>query len=386
MPQAAKDTSSLSAQQQRLIPVVILAVAALLWMASGVVRSDDTTSAEQPSDSPVFTVRAATIEANSVPIAVYVRGRTKANREVDVKAEISGSLVKAPAKRGSNVSKGDVLCQIAADDRHERLAQAQASLKSAQLEYDGALRLKRDGFQSKTDIANKFAQLQTAKASLKNAELNIERLSVRAPFDGTIDKRYAEAGDLLTAGQACAKIIELNPLLISGQLTEKDLHRVSNDQTAEVHIAKQMPATATVNSISKRADDVTRTFEVELLLENPGLRYRAGITTDIYIRTGETKAHRISPALLQLDDKGGLVVSTLNKQGDHFLVQRLPVTVVKDEPLGSWVVGLPEQVQLITAGQEYVAHGQIFILYTSDADDDRQWVDLGGRRIMKKKE
>jgi multidrug efflux system membrane fusion protein len=89
---------------------------------------------------------------------------------------------------------------------------------------------------------------------------------------------------------------------------------------------------------------------------NPDFSLRAGITSELMVPVGTRDAHRISPAALVLDDEGELGVRTVNA-GD--IVEFHQVEVISEGADGIWITGLPDQVNLITVGQEVVFDGQV---------------------------
>jgi multidrug efflux system membrane fusion protein len=74
----------------------------------------------------ILTVRAARIGPQSYVEQVRVRGRTQASRHVQVRAEEPGRIVSEPIPRGSRVSQGDILCEIAVDNRQSNLQKLSA--------------------------------------------------------------------------------------------------------------------------------------------------------------------------------------------------------------------------------------------------------------------
>src|SRR3546814_14385271 len=78
------------------------------------------------------------------------------------------------------------------------------------------------------------------------------------------------------------------------------------------------------------------------------------MTAEIALPLSATQAHRVSPAVLTLSDKGEIGVKAVD--ADNRVVFH-PVKIVDTDGEGTWVTGLPEQVTLITVGQEYVGPG-----------------------------
>ena len=110
-----------------------------------------------------------------------------------------------------------------------------------------------------------------------------------------------------------------------------------------------------ITFISPTAETSTRTFEIIIEADNKDLTYKSGITTKIIIRGSELKAHKIPPSILTLLDDGTVGVKAIN-QDDTVIFY--PTKTIKDTIDGMWVAGLPDKVDLIISGQEYISIGE----------------------------
>jgi multidrug efflux system membrane fusion protein len=283
-----------------------------------------------------------------------IRGRTEAKRVVDIKAEIGGRVVAVPVEKGQQVKAGDVLCQLAEDSHREQLSQAQAAFDKANIDYDGAMRLKKDGLLSITSIAASKSALETTRAALKSAQLNVDHLQMRAPFAGFIEDRPAEIGVLMDRGAICARLLDETSLLATGQASEKEVIPLALGQAVVVQLTSGEKINGSISFISRAADPQTRTYRIEATLDTIGVSVRDGITAQITIPLQEVVAHRITPAVLALDDVGKVGVRIINEQQ---LVEFHRVDIIKESAEGVWVTGLPAEINLITVGQELVADG-----------------------------
>ena len=146
----------------------------------------DTSVRAVPADSDVaidssnFTVRVSTIDVQDYVERVRVRGVTRANRLVNIRAETSGRVVATPVARGARVKQGDVLCELAVDTRATDLQEARSRQEQAQLEYNGALDLQSQGLTSRANIAQLKAALDSAIAATQRAELALQRTRLPA--------------------------------------------------------------------------------------------------------------------------------------------------------------------------------------------------------------
>src|SRR5690606_27870927 len=97
---------------------------------------------------------------------------------------------------------------------------------------NAAQQLAEKGFRSETKLAESQANLKTAKANLKNMEIDLANTYIRAPFDGVLEDRLVEKGDYVKVGDVMAKVIDLDPIYVTGGITEQDIHKVHQGQKA----------------------------------------------------------------------------------------------------------------------------------------------------------
>ena len=102
-------------------------------------------SPEGFSDEPLSRVRVVTANAELRNRSIVLRGRTDAKRVIDVTAEVAGQVVAQPAERGMQVAKGDLLCEIAIDDREIAEDEARAGVEKARIEHEGSRQLADQG-------------------------------------------------------------------------------------------------------------------------------------------------------------------------------------------------------------------------------------------------
>ncbi|MDA9574162.1 efflux RND transporter periplasmic adaptor subunit [Porticoccaceae bacterium] len=336
---------------------LIFALALLVWFFSGLLR---TTEPSGTLSSEVASTLTKVLVVNSVeqvfrPI-ISLRAKTKANRDVQVLAQVSGKISATLAEEGSYVTAGQGICQIDAEDRHLRLAQAEASLENANIAYRGALRLKSAGYQSELAISQAKATQATARTNLERARLDVQHLQIKAPFDGIVESRPVEIGDLIMPGQLCARVVELSPLKVEALVAETEIGRLTLGDSALVNIAGQDYQGAVISYLAYQADRATKGYRVEATMPNPNQAVRAGISARLNILAQAIPAHLIPASSVLLDDEGETAVRILSQES---LVESVRVTAVGEAPTGIWVTGLDAEVILVVVGQNYIIEGEL---------------------------
>jgi multidrug efflux system membrane fusion protein len=342
----------------------IVAIAAVGWVLSGQVTDpkrsahaigSDSKSASAVEPQRYKQVRVRPIEAQFWRQEVIIRGRTEASRSVKLRAETAGRIAKIIVDEGKGVAKGHTLLRLDPAERTAALAEAMALLRQRTVEHKAAKSLAAKGYRAGTKLAEAQAQLDAARARVSQMKTDIARTTVTAPFDGILEKRYVEVGDYLKIGDDLATIVDLDPVLVVGAISEREVGSIKTGLAATATLVDGRSLAGVIRFIGTVADAATRTFRVEIVVPNKDLSVRDGITTQVRLLTAEIRAHFLPPALLTLDETGRLGVKAVDADER---VKFYPVKVLADRTDGIWVKGLPDQLTLITVGQEFVRTGQ----------------------------
>lgn len=346
--------------KKSILIAICITVIAVLWVLSGNITKDDDVSEGAPSTETLTETGLPSVQVESLTSEILndtisVTGRSQAARQVSIAAETAGQIATLSVNKGDRVVKGDVLAKIQIKDRAARVTEAQQLIKQRQIQYNAAKKLSEKGFSSTVRVAESRAQLEGAKASLKQAQVELGNTVIRAPFDGVINDTMVEVGDYVTNGTALVALIDLNPMKITGFLTEKQLVKIQEDSTARIAFLDGRNAIGNVSFIASAADPQTRTFAFEVTVPNDDMAIKEGLTSKVSIPTKQVSAFKISPSILSLADDGTVGVKIVS---DENIVRFVPIRLLKDTKEFLWVTGLPKNIRLIIVGQEFVVTGQ----------------------------
>ena len=338
-----------------------LALLAAAWVASGQLNGiqAENLARKPPADLtlgetlPQVRVRQQSAEPHQT--AVVLRGRTEALRKVEARAETHGRVVELAVERGMAVAEGDPLVRLAPEDRPARLAEAKALLEQRRIEHEAAEKLSAKGFRAETQLAASLAELESAQAAVERAQVDLDNTIIRAPFAGFVEDRKADVGDFLEVGDVVAGLVDLDPILVIAQVSERDIGRLKVGGPGIARLMTGERIDGRIRHIARVADPVTRTFRVELEVANPDGALRDGVTAEVMLPGPTVRAHRVSPAVLSLSAAGEIGVKVVDADQT---VRFLPVQIIEQSADGLWLLGLPEEVTLITVGQEFVRDGQ----------------------------
>lgn len=336
-----------------------IAAGIALWLLSGELGGGKTGGTEMaltdaaPSGSRT-SVRVRQQVAEEVTRTIKVNGKSAPARVVDINAETDGRVVATGVDRGDRMDRGEIIVKLDTRDRDARLAQARATVKQREIEYTARDKLMNKSYVSEAQLQEAAAQLEMAKAELSRAELDIEHMIIRAPFDGALQDRMVEIGDYVKAGDPVARFVDERKLIVSASVSEFDARYVAKDMAASARLATGQIVAGKIRYVAPVADDATRTFTVELEIDNTSGKYRGGMTAELMIPAETIFAHKISPSLLTLDAAGNLGVKTVNELGQ---VEFHKADIAMSSNEGVWVAGLPHSSSIITVGQGFVTPG-----------------------------
>ena len=214
--------------------------------------------------------------------------------------------------------------------------------------------------QSDVVVAQLKAALESAKAAVARAELAIEKTQIVAPFDGIVETRTAEMGDLLNIGTVCASILDDTPMLLIGLVPEQDVQGLNEGSNVTGKLLTGEIVHGLVTYVARAADPISRSYRIEIEVDEKYENLRDGITAELMVDGEEIFAYRIPSSSLTLDDQGIVGVKVINSDS---VVQFKNVEIVGDETNqidpSIWVTGLSGKTTLVTVGQEIVFPGQI---------------------------
>ena len=312
--------------------------------------SDTTTSAQR-----LTAVRTRLSTAEPMAREVVLNGRTEVNRTVRVAAETAARVVELPRLKGERVEAGDLIARLDQRDREASLADARATLAQRELDYEAARRLGERGFQAETRVAEARAALESARYNLRRAEVELAHTEITAPFDGVLEALPVELGSFVDIGETLAEIVDLDPILVVTDVPEARVQALEAGDAAEIRLVDGSRFEGRVRFVARKANERTRTFRVEVAVANPDAAVPAGISTAVAITLESVPAHRVSPGILVLDDKGVLGIKAV---AEDQTVAFHAADIIRAEADAVWLAGLPDRLQVIIVGQGFVTPGQ----------------------------
>lgn len=321
------------------------------------------------------TVRVETIELvpESFEDLIQVTGSLEAPDDALLSAQSSGTVTSL-VPIGTSVQAGGVVARL--DDRSVQAAlrQARATLESAEataeLAEDTFRRqepLYQDSIISaleyenvRTQLNQARAQLSQAEAGVAQAEQQLENTVIRSPFSGTVEERFVETGEQATPGMPVARVVGLRNLKVVAGVPERyssDIE-IGSDVRVRLRAYDLAPREAEVSFVGSVIDPESRTFRIEITLDNTDRLLKPEMIADLFLTRRVLENRLVVPQTAILRDENGFSVYTVDRSGEVPVARR--VDVVPGPTYGGETVvseGLNAGDEIIITGQNSVTDG-----------------------------
>jgi multidrug efflux pump subunit AcrA (membrane-fusion protein) len=317
------------------------AVLLVLIAASGAGCSRTPTAQASAADPAATPVEVAVVQKDSINRAIDANGTLAAVDQVTVSSEADGRVKAIRADLGDRVIAGQVLIQLDGERQQYSLEQQQAvlartlaqygaqdpqqlpeieetpdvkradaDLRQVQQAFDRASELFKRNLISQQDLDDASTALQSKKASYESALQNARNLrasiqaseaatrlasrsvrdtDIRAPFDGFVERRLVNLGELVKAQMPVMAIVRLDPLKVTAEVPEKMAPWLVKGRPVEVNVDAYRDRTFSgeVTRISPVVNTATRAFSFEALVANPEAALKPGTFARVHMDSGK---------------------------------------------------------------------------------------------------
>lgn len=233
---------------------------------------------------PEVIANVVTLELTPSPIRdkINLPGNIVPWIQLEVLSEVSGMVDKKVLEQGQIVRKGDIIAVLDSRDYQHIFNSAKASYEAAAALRDRLQQLHKGQLSTRTQLDEAVAQVETLKASMDTAALNIERCTIRAPISGIINRMFIEKGQFLNSFQKVAEILQIDQVKATVGIPESDVDAVRriNEFKLTIDALGGKKFRAKKHYLSKTADAMARLYNLDLVLANPD----GEILPDMFVR------------------------------------------------------------------------------------------------------
>jgi multidrug efflux system membrane fusion protein len=339
------------------VVAVALVVGAALWIFSGSFQAHEEPAAETAAAGATVPVQKVGV-TNAAPEtrarSILLSCLTEADHRAMAVARGDGVVVDLMVERGSKVSAGEPIGIISDEGREAAVKQAEALLVQRKAEHDAQKKLIDQGNAPRNNLPALEAAYAAAQAALAAARAELEKNTIKAPIDGIVDSVPVQVGQAVQVGAQIAEVIDPDPMLAVGAVSEFKRASIRVGQDANVRFVESAPIHGTVNFVGMSAEAATRTYKVEARMANPDAAIADGVTCEMTIALEPIQAVEIPRSALVFSDDGRLGVRIAD---DDDKAQFVPVEIVEDGRSSVWTTGIEKVTRVIVVGQDFVKDG-----------------------------
>lgn len=277
------------------LAIALLAGAGWWWRASGSKgappRAPAAGAAAQPAGGPPagVPVKVASVRRETLREQVSAVGTLLANESVIIRPELDGRVDEIHFSEGQSVAKGAKLVTMdyAETAAQVEAAEAEATLNRQRLER--AQELQKKNFISEQALDEARENLNASRARLAERKARLDKLVIRAPFDGIVGVRQVSPGAYVNKGQDIARLEGIGTLKLDFRVPETYLRRIAEGQKVDVTVDAYPGERfeGTIYAIEPAVDEQTRTVLLRARIPNPGVRLKPGMFARVAVRLGE---------------------------------------------------------------------------------------------------
>lgn len=349
-------------KQMQILAATALAAAAM-FIISACGQSDAKTepqAAQQPDQ--VVNVKVQEVQLSPFIDAIQVTGIVKADEDVMLSPEEGGVVKQWTIKKGSPITKGQIIGLLNDDVIKASYDAALAQYKLAELNYQKQGNVYKEKAISELQYKNSEYSRDAAKAQADLMRARLERTRLRSPIDGIFDDYYFDPGEFAPPAVPVAHLVNIQAIKIAAEVSEQFAGDVRLGNLARI-IPDAFPGDTLeghINYVGSSVSANNRTLPIEIQISNPGLRLKPEMIARVRIvRSQRQNAILVNETIIQQIDRGKMVVFV---ERNGVAEQRIVKVGARQGALVEVVEGLKPGDRLIIAGFQRLVNGQAVLI------------------------
>ena len=316
---------------------------------------------------PPTPVEIADVKEQDVADKFDAVGTIEAIEEVTIVSEIDAVVLSLPFNEGSYINKGDLIAQLDDSQLSAEVNRTEALYDQSKASYNRIKTIVDQNAGTPQDLDDAVANLKVAEANYELAKARLAKTRIVAPFGGTIGTRRVSVGTFLRTGQQITELANLNEIRVSFSAPERFLGQLKRN--AEVVVSSSVfpghEIKGRIIAIEPILDEQTRNVNVVARVQNPGQKFRPGMSADVSVVLSERPKALTIPNEAIFAKGNQNLVYVVNEDST---VAAVPVTLGLQTPEVVEIVnGLKNGMKVVRAGHQKLFNGAKVMPISSNA-------------------
>jgi RND family efflux transporter MFP subunit len=331
---------------------------------------------DKPKGPPPAVVTVVPVKTGNVTPQAEFIGTVFYQEVSDVASEISGRVDEVRFEEGQRVKKDQILIKLGADILKKQLLATSATyeqvlseLEIARIEFERREKLfKTKAISEQSYDENRFRvkglekRAESLEAEVERIEIELQKKTIRAPFEGVVIDRLVDRGEWLAEGATVAILAKDDVVDIVADVSEKFIPFIRVGMPVKA-IVNGDEISGSVIAVVPRGDVATRTFPVKIRTPNT-LALIEGMSARVMLPTGKPRKSLVVSRDAVIAVSGQTVVYTVNDSK----AKMVPVNILGYQGLIAGIEGqgLAEGMQVVVKGNERLRDGQMVSITESN--------------------
>lgn len=338
---------------------IVLTIVCLAFMLSGCKEES------KPQKPHTKTAKVMTISAPVTSRTRYFPGKVEASDRVDLSFQVGGRVDAFPVKEGDEIKKGTVVAKLDPSKYEYALKQAESKYQLNRVEEQRYRQLHKEGHVATSDLDKKKTAFDVAKANLQQAQKDLKDSILKAPFDGTVVRKYVKLYQQVKPNEHIISFQDIKQIDIRVSLPENVIAHMKREKKLDLEVvfeaARNKKFTVTVKEFSAEADPETQTFDAILTMPAPkNINILPGMTATLILNVPIPNAQTsfmIPSSAVFKDQQGQSAVWLVDTQTHTITAKTISIGPLSGDKI-QVKSGIKTGDQIVTAGVHFLQAGE----------------------------
>lgn len=255
-------------------------------------------------------------------------GEVEAKNYANISPEMNGRIDKIFVTEGERVSKGQLLVSLNTDAIENQIKGVQSSLELATKTFNKLDTLWKQNIGSEIEYLSAKNNKESLQAQLEALQAQKRMSQISAPFNGIVNKIFPKEGEIASPGLPVIEFVNLNKLTITADVSEAYVGKINKGQVVELSFSAlpEITIKPPIIRVSKVINSSSRTFEIEMEIDNIGEKIKPNLVSSIKIRDFSSDNAFVVPSLAIRKDISGKYVYVVTKKDNKNIVDKQYIT------------------------------------------------------------
>lgn len=318
---------------------------------------------EEKKEIPLVVLKP--VEVKTFIHKITVQGNVEAEEDILLSSEMGGLITSIKVKEGQMVTKGQVLATLDASVLASNLYELEAQLDQAKYMLSKQEELKKRGLGTEFELTSAATQVKSIEARIKSLKTQTGKSIIKAPFSGTIDKIYADNGEMAGPQVPILRLVNASSVDITADISEKHLAHLKIGTSVEVTFPNYKDTTLNIaiTNIGNYIEPTNRTFRITSTIKGNKLLL-PNMLAELHVTDMKVDSAIVVPAtsILKAHDNSDFIYVARKEKMDTYRVERMSIQLVEKFNGDAYIVpsgSLKEGDFVITEGSRNVTDKEI---------------------------